>query len=87
VLDLVNSKVEGKEVTTVAPEAHRRRSSTSWTRSSRAWPSERDRGQRRRRESEAAEAGASMAKKPPVKVAKRGAEQEKVEKKAQAGKK
>jgi len=28
-----------------------------------------------------------MAKKPPVKVAKRGAEQEKIEKKAQAGKK
>ena len=87
VLDLVNSKVEGKEVTTVAPEAHRaqvidlmdalKQSLAKRTGSRPETPA---------RKSEAAEA-APMAKKPPVKVAKRGAEQEKVEKKAQAGKK
>jgi len=87
VLDLVNSKVEGKEVTTVAPEAHRAqvidlmdalKQSLAKRAGSRAEMPARK---------EAAEAGASMAKKPPVKVAKRGAEQEKIEKKAQAGKK
>jgi DNA end-binding protein Ku len=88
VLDLVNSKVEGKEVTTVAPEAHRaqvidlmdalKQSLAKRTGSRVETPA---------RKGEAAEAGAPMAKKPPVKVAKRGAEQEKVEKKAQAGRK
>ncbi len=87
VLDLVNSKVEGKEVTTVAPETHRaqvidlmdalKQSLAKRTGSRPETPA---------RKSEAAEA-TPMAKKPPVKVAKRGAEQEKVEKKAQAGKK
>jgi DNA end-binding protein Ku len=88
VLDLVNSKVEGKEVTTVAPEAHRaqvidlmdalKQSLAKRTGSGAETPA---------RKGEAAEAGAPMAKKPPVKVAKRGAEPEKVEKKAQAGRK
>jgi DNA end-binding protein Ku len=88
VLDLVNSKVEGKEVTTVAPETHRaqvidlmdalKQSLAKRTGSRAETPA---------RKGEAAEAGAPMAKKPPVKVAKRGAEQEKVEKKAQAGRK
>jgi DNA end-binding protein Ku len=88
VLDLVNSKVEGKEVTTVAPEAHRaqvidlmdalKQSLAKRTGSRAETPA---------RKGEAVEAGAPMAKKPPVKVAKRGAEPEKVEKKAQAGKK
>jgi DNA end-binding protein Ku len=88
VLDLVNSKVEGKEVTTVAPEAHRaqvidlmdalKQSLAKRTGSRVETPA---------RKGEAAEAGAPMAKKPPVKVAKRGAEQEKVEKKTQAGRK
>jgi DNA end-binding protein Ku len=87
VLDLVNSKVEGKEVTTVAPETHRaqvidlmdalKQSLAKRTGSRPETPA---------RKSEPAEAE-PMAKKPPVKVAKRGAEQEKVEKKAQAGKK
>jgi DNA end-binding protein Ku len=87
VLDLVNSKVEGKEVTTVAPEAHRaqvidlmdalKQSLAKRTGSRAETPARK----------EAAEADAPMAKKPPVKVAKRGAEQEKIEKKAQAGKK
>src|SRR5262245_51479612 len=47
VLDLVNSKVEGKEVTTVTPRCTAPRSSISWTPSSRAWPSARARGRRR----------------------------------------
>jgi DNA end-binding protein Ku len=88
VLDLVNSKVEGKEVTTVAPEAHRaqvidlmdalKQSLAKRTGSRVETPAGKG---------EAAEAGAPMTKKPPVKVAKRGAEQEKIEKKAQDGKK
>jgi len=88
VLDLVNSKVEGKEVTTVAPEAHRaqvidlmdalKQSLAKRTGSRPETPA---------KKGEAAEVGAPMTKKPPVKVAKRGAEPEKVEKKAQVGKK
>jgi DNA end-binding protein Ku len=88
VLDLVNSKVEGKEVTTVAPEAHRaqvidlmdalKQSLAKRAGSQAAAPA---------RKVEATPAGTPMAKKPPVKVTKRAADQEKVEKRAQAGKK
>jgi non-homologous end joining protein Ku len=78
VLDLVNLKVEGKEVTTVAPEMHRAqvidlmdalKQSLAKRTGSRAEPSE------------------PMTKKPPMKATKRPAEQEKVDKRAQAGKK
>ncbi|HMB35472.1 MAG TPA: Ku protein [Methylomirabilota bacterium] len=87
VLDLVNSKVEGKEVTTVAPEVHRAQvidlmDALKQSLAKRAG----SRGETPARKAETAEA-ASMPKKPPVKAAKRAGEQEKVEKKAQAGKK
>src|SRR5499433_4627397 len=87
VLDLVNSKVEGKEVTTVAPEVHRAQvidlmDALKQSLAKRAG----SRPETPARKAEAAEA-ASMPKKPPVKAAKRAGEQEKVEKKAQAGKK
>jgi DNA end-binding protein Ku len=88
VLDLVNSKVEGKEVTTVAPEAHRAQvidlmDALKQSLAKRAG----SQAEAPARKAEAAPAGAPMAKKPPVKVAKRAADQEKVEKRAQAGKK
>src|SRR5438876_12064539 len=41
VLDLVNLKVEGKEVTTVTPEVHRAQVIDLMDASSRAWPSAR----------------------------------------------
>jgi len=87
VLDLVNSKVEGKEVTTVAPEVHRAQvidlmDALKQSLAKRAG----SRAETPARKAETAEA-ASMPKKPPVKAAKRAGEQEKVEKKAQAGKK
>jgi len=90
VLDLVNLKVEGKEVTTLTPEVHRAQvidlmdalKQSLARRAGRAEAPVKD---------EAVEATAgpapSMTKKPPVKAAKRAADQEKVEKKAQAGKK
>ena len=86
VLDLVNSKVEGKEVTTVAPEVHRAQvidlmDALKQSLAKRAG----SRAETPARKVEAAEA-APMPKKPPVKAAKRAGEQEKVEKKA-AGKK
>jgi len=88
VLDLVNSKVEGKEVTTVAPEAHRAQvidlmDALKQSLAKRAG----SQAEAPARKAEAAPAGAPMAKKPPVKVTKRAADQEKVEKRAQAGKK
>ena len=88
VLDLVNSKVEGKEVTTVAPEAHRAQvidlmDALKQSLAKRAG----SHAEAPARKAEAAPSGAPMAKKPPVKVPKRAADQEKVEKRAQAGKK
>jgi DNA end-binding protein Ku len=88
VLDLVNSKVEGKEVTTVAPEAHRAQvidlmDALKQSLAKRAG----SQAEAPARKAEAAASGAPMAKKPPVKVTKRAADQEKVEKRAQAGKK
>jgi DNA end-binding protein Ku len=85
VLDLVNLKVEGKEVTTVTPEVHRAqvidlmdalKQSLAKRAGSRAEAPERK-----------GAAAAAMSKRPPVKATKRPGEQEKVEKKAQAGKK
>src|SRR6266545_4325717 len=88
VLDLVNSKVEGKEVTTVAPETHRAQvidlmNTLKQSLAKRAG----SQAEAPARKAEVAPAGAPMAKKPPVKVTKRAADQEKVEKRAQAGKK
>ena len=84
VLDLVNLKVEGKEVTTVTPEVHRAQvidlmdalKQSLAKRAGKAEAAEPQRG-----------ATTPIAKKPPMKAAKRAADQEKVEKKAQAGKK
>ena len=85
VLDLVNLKVEGKEVTMAAPETHRaqvidlmdalKQSLAKRTGS---------RGEAPARKADAAQ---PITKKPPMKAAKRASDQEKVEKKAQAGKK
>jgi len=84
VLDLVNLKVEGKEVTTVTPEVHRAQvidlmDALKQSLAKRAGKAEAAQPQRG--------AATPIAKKPPVKAAKRAADQEKVEKKAQAGKK
>ena len=84
VLDLVNLKVEGKEVTTVTPEVHRAQvidlmDALKQSLAKRAGKAEAAQPQRG--------ATTPIAKKPPVKAAKRAADQEKVEKKAQAGKK
>jgi DNA end-binding protein Ku len=84
VLDLVNLKVEGKEVTTVTPEVHRAQvidlmDALKQSLAKRAGKAEAAQPQRG--------ATAPIAKKPPMKAAKRAADQEKVEKKAQAGKK
>ena len=84
VLDLVNLKVEGKEVTTVTPEVHRAQvidlmdalKQSLAKRAGKAEAAEPQRG-----------ATTPIAKKPPMKAVKRAADQEKVEKKAQAGKK
>ena len=86
VLDLVNSKVEGKEVTTVAPEVHRAQvidlmDALKQSLAKRAG----SRAETPARKAETAEA--PMPKRPPVKAAKRAGEQEKVDKKAQAGRK
>jgi DNA end-binding protein Ku len=92
VLELVNLKVEGKEVTTVAPEVHRAqvidlmdalKQSLGKRAGSRAEAPERKAAAAQ----PAASATAAMSKKPPLKATKRAADQEKVEKKAQAGKK
>jgi DNA end-binding protein Ku len=84
VLDLVNLKVEGKEVTTVTPEVHRAQvidlmDALKQSLAKRAGKAEAAQPQRG--------ATTPIAKKPPVKAAKRAADQERVEKKAQAGKK
>jgi len=90
VLDLVNLKVEGKEVTMAAPETHRaqvidlmdalKQSLARRTGSRAEAPA---------RKADAAQPGpaAPIGKKPPMKATKRAADQDKVEKKAQAGKK
>ncbi len=90
VLDLVNLKVEGKEGTMAAPETHRaqvidlmdalKQSLAKRTGSRAEAPA---------RKAEAAQPGpaAPITKRPPMKATKRAADQEKVEKKAQAGKK
>jgi len=84
VLDLVNLKVEGKEVTTVTPEVHRAQvidlmDALKQSLAKRAGKAEAAQPQRG--------ATTPIAKKPPVKAAKRAEDQEKVERKAQAGKK
>jgi DNA end-binding protein Ku len=84
VLDLVNLKVEGKEVTTVTPEVHRAQvidlmDALKQSLAKRAGKAEAAQPQRG--------AATPIAKKPPMKAVKRAADQEKVEKKAQAGKK
>jgi DNA end-binding protein Ku len=88
VLDLVNLKVEGKEVTMAAPETHRaqvidlmdalKQSLAKRTGSRAEAPA---------RKADAAQPGTTATKKPPMKATKRPADQEKVEKKAQAGRK
>jgi len=92
VLDLVNLKVEGKEVTTVTPEVHRAQvidlmDALKQSLAKRAG----SRAEAPVRKAEAAQPHAGptppIAKKPPLKATKRAADQEKVEKKAQAGKK
>src|SRR5262245_48868473 len=89
VLDLVNSKVEGKEITAVTPEVHRAQVIDLMDALKQSL-AKRD-GGRSKAPAEAAgaePASAPSAKKPPVKVAKRAAaEGEKAEKRAQAGKK
>jgi len=85
VLDLVNLKVEGKEVTTVTPEVHRAQvidlmDALKQSLARRA-------GSRAEEPVGKTAATSPMTKKPPVKATKRAADQEKVEKKAQAGKK
>src|SRR5262249_18631963 len=87
VLDLVNSKVEGKEVTTVTPEVHRAQvidlmDALKQSLAKRAG----SRPETPARKAEPAEA-APMPKRPPVKAAKRAGESDKAEKKAQAGRK
>jgi DNA end-binding protein Ku len=89
VLDLVNSKVEGKEITTVAPEVHRAQvidlmDALKQSLAKRA--GSKAEAPARKAEPAAAESG-GMAKKPPVKATKRSTDQERVEKKAQAGRK
>jgi DNA end-binding protein Ku len=93
VLDLVNLKVEGKEVTTVAPEVHRAQvidlmDALKQSLAKRAG----SRAEAPVRKADAAQPHAGptapiTTKKPPMKATKRAADQEKVEKKAQAGKK
>jgi DNA end-binding protein Ku len=85
VLDLVNLKVEGKEVTMAAPETHRAQVidlMDALKQSLAKRTGSRDEAPARK-----ADAAQPIAKKPPMKAAKRAADQEKVEKKAQAGKK
>ncbi|HTY79526.1 MAG TPA: Ku protein [Candidatus Bathyarchaeia archaeon] len=90
VLELVNSKVEGKEITAVTPEVHRAQvidlmDALKQSLAKRAG----GRGETPDRAPDTAAAGGTPApKKPPVKVARRvAAEGEKAEKRAQAGKK
>ena len=83
--DLVNLKVEGKEVTMAAPETHRAQVidlMDALKQSLAKRTGSRDEAPARK-----ADAAQPITKKPPMKAAKRASDQEKVEKKAQAGKK
>ncbi|HEY7863609.1 MAG TPA: Ku protein, partial [Thermoanaerobaculia bacterium] len=82
VLELVNSKVEGKEITTQAPEAQRAQvidlmDALKQSLAKRAGGAP---------ETPAAKTALASAKKPPVKASKRGAGEDK-DRKAQAGRK
>jgi DNA end-binding protein Ku len=84
VLDLVNSKVEGKEVTAAAPEAQRAQvidlmDALKQSLAKRAGAPE--------PRPAAAKAAAPIAKKPPVKAPKRAASPDEPDRKAQAGRK
>src|SRR6266487_4693813 len=84
VLDLVNLKVEGKEVTTVTPEVHRAQVIDLMDALKQSLAK---RAGARAEEPERKGAAAAASKKPPVKAEKRAAAPDKTEKKAQAGKK
>ena len=84
VLDLVNLKVEGKEVTTVTPEVHRAQVIDLMDALKQSLAK---RAGARAEEPERKGAAAATSKKPPVKAEKRAAAPDKTEKKAQAGKK
>jgi len=84
VLDLVNLKVEGKEVTTVTPEVHRAQVIDLMDALKQSLAK---RAGSRAEEPERKGAVAAISKKPPVKAEKRAAAPDKTEKKAQAGKK
>src|SRR6266581_880175 len=84
VLELVNLKVEGKEVTTVTPEVHRAQVIDLMDALKQSLAK---RAGARAEEPERKGAAAAASKKPPVKAEKRAAAPDKTEKKAQAGKK
>src|SRR5215813_9815782 len=84
VLDLVNSKVEGKEITAATPEVHRAQVIDLMDALKQSLAK---RGGGRAEAAADAAPPASAPKKPPVKVAKRAAAEDKAEKRAQAGKK
>ena len=84
VLDLVNLKVEGKEVTTVTPEVHRAQVIDLMDALKQSLAK---RAGSRAEEPERKGAATATSKKPPVKAEKRAAAPDKTEKKAQAGKK
>jgi len=84
VLELVNLKVEGKEVTTVTPEVHRAQVIDLMDALKQSLAK---RAGSRAEEPERKGAAAATSKKPPVKAEKRAAAPDKTEKKAQAGKK
>src|SRR5712664_2837116 len=84
VLDLVNLKVEGKEVTTVTPEVHRAQVIDLMDALKQSLAK---RVGSRAEEPERKGAVAAISKKPPVKAEKRAAGPDKTEKKAQAGRK
>ena len=84
VLDLVNSKVEGKEITAVTPEVHRAQVIDLMDALKQSLAK---RGGGRVEAAADAAPAVSAPKKPPVKVAKRAAAEDKAEKRAQAGKK
>src|SRR5205823_10143498 len=84
VLDLVNLKVEGKEVTTVTPEVHRAQVIDLMDALKQSLAK---RAGSRAEEPERKGAATATSKKPPVKAEKRAAAPDKTEQKAQAGKK